>query len=275
MADRADPRLDGDHKLGHLLQCQLRGYTSTHPPTNQVAMRASIMCTFNKIALSSFDKAFCELFSSAFFFAMRSCKYVKVSGPQKTKLLTIRNINFLKGRRRLDHKDPLLHYADCISIAFELQKHDAKHDVITQQRSSDSLLCPVEIWAKIIWRLINYPTTHPGTSVNTFHHSNSTLHYFTGQELLQRLRKAAATVDPEVLGFSPADLGLHSAAMAMYLLGVPVFTIMLLGHWSSDTFLCYIRKQVQEFSYEISEKMIQHKSFSTISSASSLKTSCI
>jgi hypothetical protein len=30
--------------------------------------------------------------------------------------------------------------------------------------------------------------------------------------------------------------------MVMYLAGVPVFTIMLLGFWSSDAFLWYIRK---------------------------------
>jgi len=44
--------------------------------------------------------------------------------------------------------------------------------------------------------------------------------------------------------------------MAMYLAGVPVFTIMLLGRWSSNAFLRYIRKQVKEFSRGISAKMI-------------------
>jgi hypothetical protein len=52
--------------------------------------------------------------------------------------------------------------------------------------------------------------------------------------------------------------------MAMYLSGVPVFTIMLLGWWSSDAFLRYIRKQVQEFSSGVSSKMIQKEEFFTI-----------
>eukprot|EP00978_Attheya_sp_CCMP212_P021308 scaffold62029_cov65-Attheya_sp.AAC.1 len=43
------------------------------------------------------------------------------------------------------------------------------------------------------------------------------------------------------------DIGTHSirsaAAMAMYLAGVPVFTIMLIGRWSRDAFLHYIRRQ--------------------------------
>jgi hypothetical protein len=56
--------------------------------------------------------------------------------------------------------------------------------------------------------------------------------------------------------------------MAMYLAAVPNFTIMLLGRWSSDAFLRYIRKQVKEFSSRISEKMIQNENFFTIPSAS-------
>jgi hypothetical protein len=56
--------------------------------------------------------------------------------------------------------------------------------------------------------------------------------------------------------------------MAMYLAGVPVFMIMLLGRWSSDAFLHYIRKQVKEFSKGISIKMIQNENFFTIPSTS-------
>ena len=62
-------------------------------------------------------------------------------------------------------------------------------------------------------------------------------------------------------GLKKDDVGLHSiqslSAMAMYLNSIPVYTIMLLGHWSSNTFLHYICKQVTEFSNNISRKMIQ------------------
>jgi len=54
--------------------------------------------------------------------------------------------------------------------------------------------------------------------------------------------------------------------MAMYLGGVPVFTIMLLGRWSSKAFLQYIRKQVQEFSNGVSQRMIINENFFMISS---------
>ena len=39
--------------------------------------------------------------------------------------------------------------------------------------------------------------------------------------------------------------------MAMCLNDVPVFTIMIMGHWSSDAFLRYIRKQVEQFSHNV------------------------
>jgi len=57
--------------------------------------------------------------------------------------------------------------------------------------------------------------------------------------------------------------------MAMYLAHVPVFTIMLLGCWSSDAVLRHIRKQVKELSNGISSKMIQHEHFFTKPSSSS------
>jgi hypothetical protein len=52
--------------------------------------------------------------------------------------------------------------------------------------------------------------------------------------------------------------------MAMYLAGVPIFSIMLIGRWSSLAFLTYIRKQMQEFSFSISSKMIKVQTFKHI-----------
>ncbi len=209
LADRADPRLDIDGKFAFLLQRQLRGYSSTNPPTTpQVAIKASILRKFYQMSISPADKALCELFSGTFFFVMRSCEYVKVSGKQKTKLLTLKNIRFLKGRRTLNHSDPCLHLADCVTITFELQKRDAKTDMITQHRSSDPTLCPVKVRANIIRRVNSYPSSSKDTPVNSFLLLNNKIHS-----------------------------AWSGAAMAMYLAGVPVFTIMLLGRWSSDAFL--------------------------------------
>ena len=45
--------------------------------------------------------------------------------------------------------------------------------------------------------------------------------------------------------------------MAMYLGECPVYTIMMIGRWSSDAFLRYIRKQVEQFSHNVSRIMIR------------------
>jgi hypothetical protein len=62
------------------------------------------------------------------------------------------------------------------------------------------------------------------------------------------------------LGISKEKIGTHSirsgAAMAMYLGKCPVYTIMLISQWSRDAFLWYIRKQVMEFSHNVSKRML-------------------
>jgi hypothetical protein len=67
---------------------------------------------------------------------------------------------------------------------------------------------------------------------------------FTGTKLLKRLRLMVTVLGPDSLGYTASEIGLHSArsgaAMAIYLAHVTVFTIMLLGRWSSDAFLRYI-----------------------------------
>lgn len=133
-------------------------------------------------------------------------------------------------------------------------------------------MCPVRIWASIVQRLRSYPSFNPSDTVNKYQFSDGRIHFFSGPELLKKLRLAATAIGPDSLGFTAADIGLHSArsgaAMAMYLAKVPVFTIMLLGQWSSNAFLRYVCKQVKEFSKGISTKMIQNENFFTIPSSS-------
>jgi hypothetical protein len=247
LAARPDPRLDRDGKFAFILQRQLRGYKSSDiPEKRQIAISGSVLWEFYRLALSRMDKARCELFIGAFFFAMCSCEYLSVSDQRKTKLLVFRNIRFFIGKRRAHHDDKNLHLSTSVSITFEEQKRGSKNDTITHHCTNDPLLCPVKIWARIIKRLISYPSTTSETPVN-----------------------AADSLGPDKLGYTSDQIGLHSArsgaAMAMYLAGVPVFTIMLLGRWSSGAFLRYIRKEVQEFSNSVSSKMIKSENFFTLS----------
>jgi len=214
-----------------------------------------------------------ELVILAFFFAMRSCEYCKTSGIKRTKLLTLGNLRLFRGRRELSYSDPDLSRADSISITFEYQKRDERNDVITQHRTGDSILCPVRQAAVIMHRLWSHSQSSKQTPLCTFWGASTDKPlYITSTMILSKLRAATSAIGIDTLGFSADDIGLHSirsgAAMSMYLSGVPVFTIMLIGRWSSDAFLRYIRKQVQEFSAEVSKRMIINEDFFTIPEAS-------
>eukprot|EP00957_Ditylum_brightwellii_P181180 13800979-Ditylum_brightwellii.AAC.1 len=74
----------------------------------------------------------------AFFFAMRSCKYVKTSGERKTKLLRVRNLEFWgMYNNRMDLKSSNLYQAQHVSITFEDPKNGDKMDRCTQEATGD------------------------------------------------------------------------------------------------------------------------------------------
>jgi hypothetical protein len=66
-------------------------------------------------------------------------------------------------------------------------------------------------------------------------------------------------------GFDATEIGTKSlrsgAAMAMFLMDYSTARIMILGRWSSDAFLVYIRPQVLEWTNNMSNDMIHNDSF--------------
>ncbi len=97
---------------------------------------------------------------------------------------------------------------------------------------------------------------------------NGSLFSIPSTMILDRIRSAVRSLGKERLGFSEDEVGTHSnrsgGAMGMYLAGTPVYTIMLLGRWSSDAFMRYIRKQVLTMSHGVSSKMITYEEFYTV-----------
>jgi hypothetical protein len=69
----------------------------------------------------------------------------------------------------------------------------------------------------------------------------------------------------KTFGFGPTVIGNKSlrsgAAMALFLMNHSVAKIMILGRWSSDAFLVYIRPQVLEWTNNMSSDMIRHDTF--------------
>ena len=126
----------------------------------------------------------------------------------------------------------------------------------------------VYIWAKIITEVRNYPGTDKveDRKINILVDKGKTKE-ITSAQVRTKLRAAAASVGKDTLGFLPEEIGCHllrsGAAMAMKLAGVSEYTIMIIGRWKSMAFLEYIRKQVAEFSINISDRMIDHTNFYT------------
>jgi hypothetical protein len=82
----------------------------------------------------------------------------------------------------------------------------------------------------------------------------------TSKILIDALSKAIVAVGEDSLGFKARKIGTHlicsGAAMQMFLSKCPTYTIMLIGCWSSNAFLQYIRKQIKLFSHNISCRML-------------------
>ena len=157
------------------------------------------------------------------------------------------------------HDDPQLEFAATLTITFEFQKKDLRNDSVTQSRSGHPLLCPVRAGVALVQCLWSFGTT-PEDFIYIFKDSHGLKQDLSSKVALELLCNFIDTINYHY-GLKKEDISLHSirssSAMAMYLNSIPVYTIMLLGRWSSNAFLCYIRKQVMEFSNNVSHKMIQ------------------
>ena len=176
---------------------------------------------------------------------------------KQTKLLWLCNIRFFKEGMLLLMPLDSLELTDSVTVTFEMPKNDLKHKTFIHGQKDDPILCPVKQWAHLVnwiwtylgtWRILQSVRFDTMTDVNRSH--------------------CPATIGSASLGFEPEEIGTHSfcsgATMDMYRAGVPVYTIMLIGRWSSDAFLHYIWKQVEQFLKDIAQKMLMHLSFWTI-----------
>ena len=273
--ERRDPSLDEDGKTSLLLQRQYKGYTNKDPSGKQ---QKPIPISLLREMTERDTKdpgliAFHQLIMLAVFFAMRSCEYFHIErGDRRTKPVCLKSFTFRRHLRVLELTDPELHLADNVTILFEFQKKLTRNDAITQTASGDPTLCPVRAAAAIVKRLLALGITDYETEISTYRDRKGKIGKVSNTVGLAFLRQFISTV-PAVYGLTPDNIGLHSirssAAMAMYINQIPVYTIMLLGRWSSNAFLLYIRKTVVEFSNDVSRKMIQNPTYHHVIAPSS------
>jgi hypothetical protein len=111
---------------------------------------------------------------------------------------------------------------------------------VTQWRIGNNTYCPVVVGTAVVCGL-----EVMGASESNFIYKSKgddgLTSDFDSATALRMLRGFILSVHFKGLGLNPKR-GLHSlcslVAMVMYLNGVPVYNIMLLGCWSSNAFLC-------------------------------------
>ena len=276
--NKRDPRLSEDGVKDIFLAAMQRHFKNTDPKEKaQRAITPEVLAyLFSRPKSDKFAQHIARLCNGAFFFACRSCEYSQTTGTRKTKIITPRNVVFrIRNRRIKDRR--LFHKATTVSITFVNQKNDQNYDTVTQHKNGHPKQDPIVLWAGIVNHVLDLPDATIDTTINAFYNTMSKrVEYIKSEQILQSLRWAVDELGVDHLGFTSDEIGCHSirsaAAMAMFLNKVKTYTIMLQGHWSSDAFLRYIRKQVKEFSNGVSTAMVDPDTYKFYTTPDSLLT---
>ncbi len=197
---------------------------------------------------------------AAYFFACQSCEYLKVSQDQKqqTNILKLRNIRFFKDGKQVHASSPDLCLANSASLTFEMQKNQEKFDMVMHGATGYKFLCPDKQWAAVVNPMLSDTGATMNTLVSAVQRYDN-IKNLTSKLLINALCDAVVAVGEDSLGFKAREIGTHlicsGAALQMYLGKCPIYTIMLIGHWFSNAFLQYIRKQIEQFSHNVSCRM--------------------
>jgi len=199
---------------------------------------------------------------------MQSCEYTYVGkGVRKTRAIRAYDVVFRHGARVIDHDSPYLHLSHAVSINFGDQKSEIKDETVSQDNNWKHELNPVYHYANTIRRLRSYPGYSDTWELYTFF-DGINFSKIQPSEILIDLRSSVDAIGVDILGFTSANIGTHSIraslAMMIYLAKEPIYTIMLVGRWSSDAFLAYIEKQVKESTKGVSSRMLKHDTFYNI-----------
>jgi hypothetical protein len=206
-----------------------------------------------------------EMIVAAWFFAMRGCEYSHSPRAGKTKPICAVDVVFrTKDRRTIKHQTKRTHRAEYVTITFKNQKNGKMFDSRTQRRTGHKLLCPVLRWSSLITRQRQMKLS-PQKPI--FRIRTAGKIQFINMKYVRNLLRTTCEIfgGKDEFGFDPSEIGSKSvrsgAAMALFLADVSVAKIMILGRWSSDAFLDYIRPQVLEWTGSMSRDMTKMHNF--------------
>jgi len=207
-------------------------------------------------------QAIADRATGAWFFAMRSCEYLAVKQRGKTKCVMVGGVRFLDNQNRIIPHNSHRLWSDAVkvNITFTQQKNGLKGDQRTQARTEDTYLCPVRSWIRIIRELRNIPSSKDETPVSTYLDPKSgELRRISAENLIVMLRSTAEALGVDQVGYRPLEIGTHSirsgCAMGLFMMDIHPIRIQIIGRWSSDAFMVYIRPQVLEWSSDLSIKL--------------------
>jgi hypothetical protein len=255
---------------------QLKGYADEDPdPRSQQALPLEVVKRVRAMRTTARDEAIGQLVVTAFFFAMRSCEYSDAGRGRITTVVTIDDVLFCKDEETIPTDDrDLTRLADTVSITFRKQKNRDNGTTITQHRNDrpgQADICPVGTLAKLVARIRGYrqQPENANLGINVWAETaDDDTKYLSSTAVLEHLRTATRAIDKRRLGFKAADIGTQSirsgAAMAMYLAGVEVETIQMIGRWRSRSFMRYLRIQVPETTRGVATRMTSRHTFFTI-----------
>ena len=200
---------------------------------------------------------------------MRSCEITATTTPGRTKIIRLKCVVFRDAtHREIPHSSKQeLPMARRVTVTFENQKNGLKMDKRTQERTGDSVMCPVRRLASLVLRVLDrVPGAEQETPIGSIQQTTGGTRVITSSELRWSLRSACTKGGgSSTFGYDASDIGTRSirsgAAMGLFLMNQPVAKIMILGRWSSDAFLDYIRPQVLEWTNQLSGDMIHNDSF--------------
>ncbi len=165
-----NPSINDDGQPAFILQQDFRSFKNTDPEEkHQKAIPMSVISELIRQDSTELKQATGKLATVGIFFAMRSCKYLKVAKPdqQRTKILRLRNVRIFRGAEQLGHNHRELEFADCVALTFERQKKEEKMDMVTLMASQDACLCPVKGAAAIVRRIRKYPGSSQDSPILT------------------------------------------------------------------------------------------------------------
>jgi hypothetical protein len=156
-----------------------------------------------------------------------------------------------------------------------MQKKEEKINTVHHNKTGNNIMCPVRAAAELVCRIQSYPRTTDETPISAVL-MGSRVRHITSKQVAKALQDTVTAIGEDVLNIKAEEVGTHSlqsaAAMAMFLGGLPVYLIMLMGRWSSNAFLQYTRKQIEQFSHDVSSKMVENMFHRYIPSLSTTNT---